>query len=266
MSLVAPVYPFSKQPIQPNPNLDLTTVQAVHDYAQVNSATDDNLIQLTISAFSQEFIRMTGRSNMDGTTPRQSPYVAQQYYDEWYDGSGTTRQFVRNWPIFGTGANNMLEPATPNTLGYPNVYVNGQAIPFSPNQPGPGPSFITNGFVVDGSGKSLSMRLPGGLTQPLNMTVLQSQVNYLGTCFLFAPGVQNVEIQYWAGFAVTPSDIVRIATQIVSINYKRVAWVDQASKSLSAGGGASGTTRYRDWKIPPECQYTVDYYTRSAIV
>ena len=81
MSLVAPVYPFSKQPIQPNPNLDLTTVQAVHDYAQVNSATDDNLIQLTISAFSQEFIRMTGRSNMDGTTPRQSPYVAQQYYE-----------------------------------------------------------------------------------------------------------------------------------------------------------------------------------------
>jgi hypothetical protein len=271
MSLQAPVYPFS-QSIPPNFNIDLTTVQAVRDYAQVKGTGDDNQIQMIITAFSQEFLRITGRSNMDGTLPIQSPFVAQQYYDEWYDGSGTLRQFVRNFPIYGTGNNSLLRACTPSTLGYPNVFVNGQAIPFSPNIPGPGPNYITNGFVVDGSGKSISIRLPGPFPNSpdggpfSNNTPFYAASNFLGTCFAFARGVQNVEIQYWAGFAVTPMDIVRAATQIVAINYKRANWIDMGSKTLSAGGGASGTTRYRDWRIPPECQYTIEFYTRSAIV
>ena len=271
MSLKTPVYPFAKV-LPPNPNVDLTTLQAVHDYAQIQGTNDDNIIQLAITAFSIEFLRMTGRSNMDGSVPKQSPFVALQYYDEWYDGSGTQRQFLRNWPVYGTGANNLLPAATPSTPGYPNLYVNGQAIPFSPNQPGPGPSFITNGFVVDGSGRSLSIRLPGPFPSSTtsgpfsNNTSFYAASNFLGTCFTFAAGTQNVEVQYWAGFVETPSDIIRIATQIAAINYKRGSFIDMSSKTLSAGGGASGTTRYRDWSIPPECQHTIEYYTRSAIV
>jgi hypothetical protein len=83
----------------PNPNIDLTSVDLVHQYCGITTSTkDDPRIQLCITSASYLWIWRTGRG-LEGQIVKNSPFVAPVSYDEVYDGSGSYRQFLRNWPI-----------------------------------------------------------------------------------------------------------------------------------------------------------------------
>ena len=218
--------------------LDLTTVANVHSYAGVTSISDDGTIQLAISALSLEFPRATGGSNSDGSVPSISPFVQPVAYNEFYDGSGTQRQFVRNWPVQSVQL----------------VQIGFQAIP-------PSPSFGNFGYVIDSNGKSIVLQNAGNGSQYARLAT-----RYLGARWVFNTGFQNVNIQYTAGFNGVPIDIVRGLTQWAAIAYKRKDWIDQASLAMSTGGAGSATTRYRDWDYPKEICRLIRNYERSAIV
>jgi hypothetical protein len=216
---------------QPNPALDLTTIEVVHGYLHLKGTTDDSLIQLCITAASLEWIRVTGRG-LEGQVPTNSPFVAPVAYDEFYDGNGSYRMFVRNGPIVSVQA----------------LLINGKPVTQSTG-------FGVPGWQIDQSKKSIVMVSAG------------PQRNIGRACGGdgFTVGLQNVEAQYTAGFSQVPPDVVEKCTKMVAINYKRSNWLDMASKSEGAGG-VSGTTSYRAWDITPDVARVMRSYARDAIV
>ena len=219
--------------------IDLTTVSLVKGYTNVKSAGDDNSIQLCITAASAEFLWRTGRGPQDGGFPAASPFISPQNYDELYDGPGGQQLFLRNIPVISVSV----------------LTVFGTAVPAGG----------TNGYIISGDGKSLVIQ--GGNRGGGNMYGWGFRAGMLRGvgAYSFASGLSNVHVVYQAGFQATPVDIVAKITQWVAINYKRQSWIDLASMTLSAGGGASGTTRYRDWAMPPEVVQCIEHYKRRAI-
>jgi hypothetical protein len=219
--------------------IDLTTVSLVHGYTNVKSAGDDDSIQLCVTAASAEFLWRTGRGPQDGSYPTASPFVSPQSYDELYDGPGGQQLYLRNIPI-----------ATVSVL-----QVFGQDVPAGG----------TSGYIISGDRKSLVIQ---GTTRGVGNLYGQGwragMLRGVGA-YCFASGLSNVHVVYTAGFQAVPVDIVAKVTQWVAVNYKRQSWIDLASMTLSAGGGASGTTRYRDWVMPPEVQAVIEHYKRRAI-
>jgi hypothetical protein len=213
----------------PNAAIDLTTVQLVHDYTGVKSGAEDGKIQLCITAASVQWVWQTGRG-VEGQVPAASPFVAPVAYYEVYDGSGSHRQILRNWPI----------------VSVETLLING--IPWSQST-----GFGSRGWLIDQSGKSLVLR------------TASRQSPYGRADGGFCQGVQNVEVGYHAGFTAVPADIVKACTHMVAINFKRTEWLDMASKSMGAQG-ASGNTSYRAWEMPPEVARVIHNYTRDAWV
>jgi hypothetical protein len=167
---------------QPNVNLDLTNLDLVHQYTGVRGGAEDTIIQLCITAASVSWIWMTGRGP-EGYVPAQSPFVSPQAYDEFYDGNGSARQFVRNWPI----------------TAVTGLYVGGQSISASSGgQPG---------FLIDQSKKSIS--ITGAYRQH---SFFSCPPNLGRTPGGFPEGIQNVEVQYTAGFSMVPPDVVMACT------------------------------------------------------
>jgi hypothetical protein len=72
----------------------------------------------------------------------------------------------------------------------------------------------------------------------------------------------SILVSYYA--SKPPADLELVARRTVGTAYKRRQWLDQASKTLSAQG-ATGTTRYRDWKLEPIDQVTMNEYRRVAV-
>ena len=220
--------------ITPSPILDLTDLALVHSYAGVMSAADDSLIQLAITAASVEMLWRTGRSG-NGVVPAVSPFIQPNTYDEWYDGSGSERQFLRQWPC----------------RRIHSLQLGGQTVKQSTD-------WNVTGYAIEDGGRSIAMRSAGSFSTRRSM--------YSRGARGMDSGVQNLHIVYDAGFDFPPPDVVRAVTQWVAVNYKRQQWIDHASKSMSTGAGVSGTTTYRDWAIPPEVVQVIENYTRSAIV
>lgn len=212
--------------------LDLTTLDAVKRRAEVSSTVDDGEIQAAITGFSEHILQQSGVSSLNSVVP----------LDEFYDGKGTNRLFLRSFPVMNVSAVNMC----------------GVSIPASG-------SWNQWGVVIDQSRKSISLR--GGIgnfsTFPYP-NAYTSPWGY-GRGPVFMRGIQNIEVVYSAGYQGTPNDLEYAVRCIVAINYKRKAWQDQQSRSVSAQGSAS-TTRYRDWQWPPEYQYVLEYYQRKAII
>lgn len=75
--------------------------------------------------------------------------------------------------------------------------------------------------------------------------------------YIFPYGLRNVHAVYSAGFAETPFDVFEAVTKQVGINFKRRKTLDQASLALPEGGG---TTRWRDWEVPPEVERVINIY------
>jgi hypothetical protein len=197
-------------------------------FAQPNTAIDDDLIQLCITAASYQWIWRTGRGN-EGQIDPNSPFVAPVAYDEFYDGWGGWRQFLRNWPITSLTA----------------VLINGTAQTISSGWGSPG-------IGIDQSKKSIFMRTTGN----------QSLLGRAGSAG-FAEGIQNIEVKYMAGYSQVPPQVVKACTHMVAINYKRAGWLDMSSHSQASGGGVTGTTSYRSWIVPPEVQQVMNDFTRD---
>lgn len=233
----------------PTNPIDLTTVQRVKDWiGSFNPAniSEDANIQSCITSASNYWLYKIGRSSADQGIPEKSPLVEVVDYSEFYDGSGGNRQFVRVTPIVSVTA----------------IQVNGIGIPASTNN-------IVPGFVIDQSRKSIAIVGCGGFFGGFGNFLGRGTYGVPGTTRLmqggwgFIEGVQNVFIQYSAGFAVTPADIEDMCRQMVALNYKRKAWIDQKSQAMANG---AGTITFRDWLFPPLCIDVMNAYTRRAPV
>lgn len=220
-------------------SIDLTTLSAVKSWVQISqtSTSDDQIIQDCITAFSAYVLKVTGRGPTDGSIPASSPFVAPVSYDEFYDGSGTLRQPIRNWPVQSVSS----------------VNVNGQPVPQST-------SVNVWGFVVDQDKRFISIR--GGYSATI--ATFQNYRYQYGRGLPgfngpgFSNGVQNVEIVYMAGFNGVPFDLEMAARKTVALNYKRRSWIGQKSQAMAAG---AGTLTYGTWEMDTQDMRTIDYYT-----
>jgi hypothetical protein len=163
--------------------LDLTTLAKVKAYLVTTGTNADQTIQDFITEFSLWMLNIAGRGSQSGAPPLQSPFVQPCTFDEIYDGSGSDRQFVRNWPIQSVASVSIFGIAVPAGAG----------------------SFV-NGYLIDASGKSIVLRGGRGVPFPLGTVGFANlrsgfASGYGSTCG-FAQGVQNVEIVYTAGFAL----------------------------------------------------------------
>jgi hypothetical protein len=223
--------------------LDLTTVELVKDwltgFGSATSTVDDAKIQGCITAWGYEFLGRTGLGDQNGDF-LQSPFVQICNFNETYDGMGTFRLFLRNRPITNVIA----------------LVINGVSI-------GQSTATGVSGWVVDGSGKSIALRqgLTGwGSPSPSSWNYQSGPFSALGVGLRFWQGIQNVNVQYSAGYNQTPFDIVECANKVVAQNYRRRTIVDEESRALAGG---AGTIRWRSWDVPPECQGTINRYTRT---
>jgi hypothetical protein len=214
--------------------------------AQAYLAGDLSFAQI-ITATSLQFLRITGRGPMNGSVPTISPFVEPVGYDEWYDGNGNQRQFVRNWPI----------------TEVTNVFVNGTSIPLSGGVTQPG-------YVIDGSGKSIVIRTIGQISP-----IYSYSSRYIGGGnYFFARGIQNVEIQYTAGFSGIPYDLNQACIQTVAQTVIQQSVIYMRSKALPMGGGTvvygnpGDVNAYglMSLAFPPYALQTLEYYKRQAIV
>lgn len=155
-------------------------------------------------------------------------------YVEVYDGNGSVRMFLRNTPI-----------VTINS-----VIAGGNTIPLSTG-------LTTPGYFIERSRKSIAFRSSGSRNPASYGRIFH---------YVFPEGIGNIQVDYTAGYEVVPPSLVEATMKAVAINYKRGEWIDLASKSLSTPQGGTGTTRYRDWSLPPEVRDVLSYYSRQALV
>lgn len=220
-----------------NAGLDLTTLLNVKSWLGITTTTtdQDQTIADSITAFSVYVLRLTGRANSNGVVPTTSPFVQPVTYDEFYDGSGTMRQPIRNWPITAVS----------------NVFVNGTALPQST-------SVNVWGWVVDGDGRFISIR--GGTNASVaTFQNYRYQRGYGGANWGpgFQDGIQNVEVQYTAGFSGVPQDLEMAARKVIARNYKRRGWIGQRSQMMADG---AGTVMYDTWEMAPDEHRAILFY------
>jgi hypothetical protein len=216
--------------------IDLTDIQTIRSYCELQSDTDDPLIQIGISGFSMWMLRACGYGPADGTVPTTSPLVQPTAFNEWYNGNGSNRFFLRNSPIVSVAS----------------LTISGRVIPLSA-------TWGQAGFVIEDNRKCLSLRAGGGMNSISSSNFLLSTG---GMAFIKDPSnPQNINVQYTAGYAGVPFDLAEMAMRVVGQNFKRRQWIDLASKTLSAQGG-SGTTRYRDWALSPMDELVLQNYKR----
>jgi len=219
-------------------DIDLTTLAAVKSWTGLQNTTDDQIIQDCITAFSAYVLRRTGRGPADGSIPSESPLVAQVQYSETYDGTGTDRLFLKNWPIVSVS---LLQIGM---VQIPQSGAIGQA-----------------GYVIDGSGKSLALRNGAGNSVSGILTV--GFFTTVGRGYKFVEGIQNVQVNYTAGFDGAPEDLEMCARKVVALNYKRRQWIGQRSQAMAGG---AGTVSYGTWEMDADCDRTINYYRRRSFV
>ena len=227
---------------QPNA-IDLCTLDAVKSWLTIPSTvtTSDVLLSVLITQASLYIMNRTGVGvTPAGGVPMTSPFTSLVALSEWYDGTGTSRQFVRTPPI--------------NTVSA--VIISGTAVPAysTPN---------SWGYVVDDGGASIAL-IGGGVFRGASVYPggAWSGGGFSGGPF-FAPGVHNVNIQYTAGYAVTPYDLSQACVELVGYTARKRNWIGQRSQALPAGGG---TVSYVTWEVPPMVEMVIRSYTRMALV
>lgn len=214
---------------------DLTTLTAVKNWAEIKKDDEDADIADCITAFGHYMLNRTGRDTLN---------VVKEFTEE-YDGHGTSRLFLRNFPITALTSVMVNGISVQISLGYnlPGVYVDGgrrkESIGFRDSAGGISSSYMYPSVVAGGK---------------------------------FLRGQANIQVVYRAGYAeaqtgfeftATPPDLEMAARKAVALNYKRKAWQDLRSKSLSAAGGA-GTTSYYDWEFPPDVARVILDYCRGT--
>jgi hypothetical protein len=209
--------------------VDLTTAAAVADEAMISNVTQKTLqiLQDYVTGFSKAVLAETGIQSF--SQPIQM--------NETRNGNGNPQMFVAMPPIINVQA----------------VIVSGTTIPLA----GAWPSW---GYFVSDDRKSIYIRQAGSPTS-FNWYPRYQTPPTPGFSF----GIGNVNLQYWGGYQNVPSDLEVAARKMCAIYYKRKQTQDLQSQGETTAGAAA-TTRYRDWKVPPELDCIFKFYRKSAFV
>ncbi len=144
-------------------------------------------------------------------------------YTERRDGNGRDTILLKQWPVRSVSA----------------VVVDGMTVPASTQYASGG--YVINeaqtGLVIIGAGAYGNGQYP----------------------VPFAWGRLNIAVTYTAGYAGVPWDVLQAVVKHVAINYKRRSTTDLASNNLPGGGGS---TTFRSWVMPEECQMVLESYRR----
>ncbi len=192
--------------------IDLTTLAAVKAWLAANgtpastNTSDDGNIQACITAASLYWLL---RLDLDSvlvfdhegniTTGSQSPLVQPVTWDEWMDGNGAQRIWLRNTPIQTVSLVQVGEPG----FGCPVPKTVPPSVGFAP------------GWLIDQSRKTLVLR----------------------GFYRFWRGLQNVNVAYTGGYVQTPADIALGTTKMVALSYKQKQWIGQRSQAMAQGAG-----------------------------
>ena len=201
--------------------IDLTTLSDVKAWLGIPTVNTDNdeVIQALITGFSQYVINRTGVASFNSINQ----------YIEIYDGNGSQRLFLRNYPI----------------TAIISVLIGSYSVPLSSAVNAPG-------IFIEQLKRSIAFRA--------------GSVGWFPSAglfpYTFAPGIGNIQVTYTAGFAQVPYDLQEACFKAVAINYTRKSTIDQGSKTLSASGGGTGTVAFRAWALPPEIERVIMYYSR----
>lgn len=193
--------------------IDLTSVGRMKSWLSsqgVNPGDADNL-QACITAASKYWIWYCGLGPADNSVPTHSPFNELVTYTETYNGNGSQQMYLRNRPV-----KNVI-----------SLVVNLSTIQQSQ-------AFGQPGWVIDGNARSIWIRGGGG-GQPFVSTFYPS--SFGGQWFI--KGIQNVAVQYQAGFAanVIPAELATIpATAPYTIQVANIPFLtDGGVKYFSSG-------------------------------
>lgn len=209
--------------------VDLTTPEDVANEIGIQNVTAATLtiLQGYVTSFSLAVLAETGIRSF--SQPIQM--------NETRNGNGNPQMFVAQPPIINVQA----------------VVVSGTAIPVA----GAWPNW---GYFVADDRKSIYIR------QAASPTAFNWYPRYVVPPTPgFSRGIGNVSLQYWGGYINVPSDLEMAVRKMCAIYYGRKQTRDQASEAVTTAG-AVATTRYRDWKVPPELDCIIKYYRKSAFV
>lgn len=145
--------------------VDLTTVATVQAQLGVGSGVDASLLQVLITSLSRHIQTRCGRRILNGVAT----------YTDLYDGSGSDKQYLRDWPI----------------LNLANLLVFGQTVLASPDG-------INPGWVIGDQYAASVALLPG--------TAIGGPISYAAWLLplgRFPRGRQNVKAIYTAGYPIS---------------------------------------------------------------
>ena len=192
---------------------DLTDVPTVMSWIPVTDPAQTNQLQSCITAASLYWLRRTGRATLNRVLP----------FTEWYDGSGSERQFVKNAPIIQVNS----------------VVVGQTTIPPAPS------SRLQNGWVIDQDRKSIVI---------VGTIPNVAATGFGGYCF--RKGFQNVNINYLAGYSLQEAEpwiIPATPCQITVLNSGAETFVlDQGVRYVSNGAALQSVP-----SNPAQGQYSV---------
>lgn len=157
------------------------------------------------------------------TRTQRSELSSVQSFNERYNGNGKDTLQLRHWPIVSVTA----------------LTVGGLPVPQSAD-------YIDPGWVLNERATALVIIGAGTYGK-----------GFYGISFEY--GRLNINVQYTAGFEEVPFDVQDAVNQHVAIKYKRRNTLDQESITIPSSGG---TTRYRDWEVPPEIERVINAYRR----
>jgi hypothetical protein len=202
-------------------------------------ALETQVLQDCITAASAYWIWSLGLSPNLGVAPVASPLNSILSYSETYDGSGSDRMFLRIRPIVSVSA----------------LTVDGIPIPASTGVPVPG-------FVIDNTGKSLAIISGFGGPGPGQRLTVGFSFLCGGNFWTFRAGLQNVQVQYTAGYAPQSisNELQTIpATSPWTIGVNLQPWFTDLGVKYYVGGApltaVSGAPSAGQYNLQPGGQY-----------
>lgn len=181
---------------------------------------------LTTLAAAKAWISTAAMSSVDDNTLQAAITAASQYFLNKVGRPSMSTVSSFNQRYNGNG-NQQLFPLQDPIVSVTSLTVSGRAYVESDG--------VAPGYLIDSSQKSL----------------------YLISA-VFVRGIQNVVINYSAGFTAVPQDVATSVNMLVAQIYKRRSNVDQSSVAMPQGGG---TTSYRSWEADPFVMQTVNNWT-----
>jgi hypothetical protein len=157
----------------------------------LGTTTDDDILATLITNVSQAILTRLKRASLLVSTNA-----------EVYDGSGTPKQALREFPIVSVAS----------------LSINNVPIIASPDG-------VQTGYTFD----EYVLKLVGTpVAYPFGPGVYGAPATFL-------KGFQNVSVTYNAGYAAIPFDINEAAKEWCSVRYRARKWIGQTSKHLGTG-------------------------------